>query len=168
MPPRLLIGAWPAYSVIRTGSVRNSGLNQRPQRRPPVRGESDYDRRVADDGRMTSWALLAAIGLAAGVLSGLFGVGGGIVMVPALVMVGLGQHRSQATSLAAIVPIAAVGAILFGRADSVDLGAAVVLAAGSMVGVRVGALLMHRLSEQLLARVFAVFLVVVALTMLVR
>ena len=112
--------------------------------------------------------LLAVIGVAAGVLSGLLGVGGGVVMVPALVMVGLGQHLAQSTSLAAIVPIAIVGGILFGQAASVDVGAAVVLAAGSLVGVRAGALLMHRLSAVLLARVFAVFLIVVAVTLLLR
>ena len=120
------------------------------------------------DGPRTSPALLATIGVAAGILSGLLGVGGGVVMVPALVMVGLGQHRAQSTSLAAIVPIALVGAILFARADSVDVGAAVVLAAGSLVGVRAGALLMHRLSDVLLGRVFAVFLIIVAITLLLR
>jgi uncharacterized protein len=112
--------------------------------------------------------VLAVIGAAAGVLSGLFGVGGGIVMVPALVMAGLGQHRAQSTSLAAIVPIAIVGAILFGRADSVELAAAVVLAAGSLVGARAGALLMHRLSGGLLTRIFGIFLIIVAITMLLR
>lgn len=123
---------------------------------------------MADEGPQTQPLLLATIGAAAGVLSGLFGVGGGIVMVPALVMAGLGQHRAQATSLAAIVPIAIVGAILFGRADSVDLGAAAVLAAGSLVGARAGALLMHRLSGALLTRIFGVFLIIVAVTMLLR
>ena len=112
--------------------------------------------------------LLAAIGAAAGILSGLLGVGGGIVMVPALVLAGIGQHRAQATSLAAIVPIAIVGATLFGRAGSVDVGAALLLVVGSLVGVRAGVLLMGRLSEALLARVFAVFLIVVAVTLLVR
>ena len=123
---------------------------------------------MADDRMRVPPYLLAIIGAVAGVLSGLFGIGGGIVMVPALVMVGLGQHRAQATSLAAIVPIAIVGAALFGRADSVDVGAAVVLSAGSLVGARAGALLMHRLSEVVLARVFAALLVVVAVLMLVR
>lgn len=123
---------------------------------------------MADEGPQTQPLLLATIGAAAGVLSGLFGVGGGIVMVPALVMAGLGQHRAQATSLAAIVPIAIVGAILFGRAAGVDVGAAIVLAAGSLAGVRAGAMLMHRLSEVLLARIFGVFLLVVAAIMLLR
>ena len=123
---------------------------------------------MTDDAPPTQALLLVATGVAAGVLSGLMGVGGGIVMVPALVMAGLSQHRAQSTSLAAIVPIAIVGALLFGLGDSVDLGAAVVLAAGSLVGARGGALLMHRLSGVVLARVFGAFLIVVAITMLVR
>jgi len=123
---------------------------------------------MAAEGPRVIPPLLALIGAAAGVLSGLLGVGGGIIMVPALVIAGFGQHRAQATSLAAIVPIAMVGAFIFGRAENVDLLAAVVLAAGSLVGVRIGALLMHRLSEVLLARIFGAFMVVVAITLLVR
>jgi uncharacterized protein len=123
---------------------------------------------MAGEGPRVRPILLAVIGLAAGVLSGMFGVGGGIVMVPALVVVGLSQHRAQSTSLAAIVPIAIVGAVLFGGANSVDFGAAGVLAVGSLAGARAGALLMHRLSAVLLARIFGVFLIVVAVTMLLR
>jgi uncharacterized protein len=133
-----------------------------------LKGSVCDHRCMANEGPRVPPPLLALIGAAAGVLSGLLGVGGGIVMVPALVIAGFGQHRAQATSLAAIVPIAVVGAILFGRAANVDFVAAVVLAAGSLVGVRIGALLMHRLSEVLLARIFGVFMIVVAITMLVR
>lgn len=110
---------------------------------------------------------LVAVGAAAGLLSGMFGVGGGILMVPVMALiVGFGQHRAQATSLAAIVPIAAVGAFLFGRADSVDVLAAGLLVAGSLLGVQAGARLMHRLSDQVLTRLFGAFLVVVAGAML--
>ena len=117
--------------------------------------------------RRAPFVPLVAVGAAAGVLSGLFGVGGGILMVPALVLlVAFGQHRAQATSLAAIVPIAAVGAIVFGRADNIDLTAAVILGAGSLVGVQAGARLMHRLGDRRLSVVFAVFLILVALAML--
>jgi uncharacterized protein len=123
---------------------------------------------MVEDAQRPPPLLLIATGLAAGVLSGLMGVGGGIVMVPALVVAGLSQHRAQATSLAAIVPIAIVGALLFGLGDSVDLGAAVVLAAGSLIGARGGALLMHRLSGVVLARVFGAFLILVAITLLLR
>lgn len=88
-------------------------------------------------------------------------------MVPALVLlVGLAQHRAHATSLAAIVPIALVGAVVFGGADSVDVVAAAVLAAGSLLGVQAGTRLMGRLSGERLALVFAAFVIVVALAML--
>lgn len=111
---------------------------------------------------------LAAAGAGAGVLSGLFGVGGGLVMVPALVLlVGMAQHRAHATSLAAIVPIALVGALMFGRADSVNLIAAVLLAGGSLLGVQLGARAMGRLSDERLALVFGGLVVVVAVGMLV-
>jgi uncharacterized membrane protein YfcA len=110
---------------------------------------------------------LAAIGLAAGVLSGLFGIGGGIIMVPGMVLLaGLAQHNAAATSLAAIVPIAAVGALVFGGASSVDLTAAAALAAGSLVGVQVGSRLMGRVSEYRLRMAFAAFIAGVAVAML--
>ena len=112
-------------------------------------------------------ATLVGIGAGAGLLSGLFGVGGGLLMVPALVLlVGTAQHRAHATSLAAIVPIALVGALVFGRADSVNVVAAAVLAAGSLLGVQGGARVMGRLSSERLALVFGGFVIVVALAML--
>jgi hypothetical protein len=111
---------------------------------------------------------LASVGLGAGVLSGLFGIGGGILMVPALVLLlGLGQHRAHATSLAAVVPIAIVGAVVFGGANSVNLQAALILASGSLLGVQAGTRTMSRLSDERLARAFGGFLIVVALAMLI-
>lgn len=110
---------------------------------------------------------LAAIGLGAGILSGLFGVGGGIVMVPAMaILVGLSQRTAAATSLAAIVPIATVGAIIFGGAANVDLPAAALLIVSSITGVQLGGRLMSRLSEDVLRIGFAIFVVCVAVAML--
>ncbi len=112
--------------------------------------------------------VLVGIGLGAGILSGMFGVGGGIVMVPAMVLLaGMAQGRASATSLAAIVPIAAVGAFIFGRADSVDLPAALVIAVGSLVGVQVGTWAMPRIGDDRLRIGFAVLMVAVGITMLV-
>lgn len=111
--------------------------------------------------------LLAAIGLAAGVLSGLFGVGGGVIMVPAMVLLaGMAQQRASATSLASIVPIAVVGTFIFGMSDSVDLPAAAVLIVGSLVGVQIGARLMARIGDDRLRIGFAVFMIAIAITML--
>ena len=112
---------------------------------------------------------LLAIGAVAGVLSGLFGIGGGVVMVPAMVAAtAMPQHRAHATSLAAIAPIAAVGAVVFSGAESVDFAAAAVLIAGSIVGVQVGTRLMGHVSERRLAQLFGAFVVVVAILLLVR
>ena len=104
-----------------------------------------------------------AVGLVAGLLSGLLGVGGGIVMVPLLVgVIGLSQHEAHATSLAAIVPIAAVGALRFGAEGTVDLRLAVLLALGSLVGAPLGAKVMARTAEGTLKMLFGALMVVVA------
>lgn len=110
---------------------------------------------------------LAGIGLAAGILSGMFGVGGGIIMVPAMaLLVRMSQRSAAATSLAAIVPIATVGALIFGGAASVDLPAAGLLVIGSLTGVQLGSRLMARISEDRLRVAFAIFIVAVAIAML--
>jgi uncharacterized membrane protein YfcA len=89
-------------------------------------------------------------------------------MVPAMVvLIGLTQQRAQATSLAAIAPIAALGAIVFGRAANVDLIAGALLILGSLMGVQAGARLMHRLSNERLSLLFGIFLVAVAISLLV-
>ena len=131
---------------------------------------SGYAQRVTDTpdapGNRSALVLVGA-GATAGFLSGLFGVGGGLIMVPALVLlVGMAQHRAHATSLAAIVPIAAVGAAIFGGTDNVNLVAAALLIAGSLLGVQAGTRLMDRLSGERLALVFGGFVMVVAIAML--
>jgi uncharacterized membrane protein YfcA len=105
--------------------------------------------------------------LVAGVMSGLLGVGGGIVMVPLLTSAAaFTQHRAHATSLAAIVPIAAVGAATFAFAGEIDYAAAALLAAGSLVGAPLGARLMARSGEGLLKVMFGVLMLAVAVQLL--
>ena len=107
------------------------------------------------------------MGLAAGVLSGLLGVGGGVVMVPLLVaVIGLTQHEAHATSLAAIIPIAAVGALRFAADGTVDVGLAALLAAGSLVGAPLGARLMARIGAGSLGMLFGALMIAVALQLL--
>ncbi len=91
------------------------------------------------------WLRAAAIGVAAGLLSGLFGVGGGIIMVPLLVAwFALDQRRASATSLLAIVPIATASAIGYARNGNVDLAAGLLLLVGGVVGGQLGARLLPR------------------------
>jgi uncharacterized membrane protein YfcA len=114
-------------------------------------------------------ALALALGLAGGVLAGLFGVGGGIVFVPALTLgLGLSQISAEATSLAAIVPVVAVGSYRQHRSGLVDWNSASIIGLCSLVGVLAGAEIALRLPETTLRRAFAAFLVLSAVQMAVR
>jgi uncharacterized membrane protein YfcA len=114
-------------------------------------------------------ALALALGLAGGTLAGLFGVGGGIVFVPALTLgLGLSQLSAEATSLAAIVPVVAVGSYRQHRSGLVDWSSAGIIGLCSLIGVLAGAEVALRLPETTLRRAFALFLVVAALQMALR
>ena len=106
-------------------------------------------------------AVLVAVGLACGVLSGLFGIGGGTIIVPALVWLGLSQRHAAATSLAAIVPTSVSGVVSYAMGGNVNWLAAALLAAGVVVGSQIGSVLLGRLSEVTLRWVWVVFLVFV-------
>jgi uncharacterized membrane protein YfcA len=111
---------------------------------------------------------LGAIGLAGGLFSGLLGVGGGVVMVPLLVLwAGYGQRDAHAVSLGAIIPISAAGVLTFGAAGEIRVWEALALAVGSIAGAQVGARLLARADERKLKLAFGVFLLVVALVMAV-
>jgi uncharacterized protein len=122
--------------------------------------------------RLRSLALdpkLLAIGLGGGLLSGLLGVGGGVVMVPLLVLwAAYPQRDAHAVSLGAIIPISVAGIATYGVAGEVRYWQALGLAAGSIVGAGIGAGLLARIDERLLKIVFGAFLVGIAALMGVR
>ena len=106
---------------------------------------------------------LALIGLIVGFFSGLFGVGGGIVLVPLLiVVVGFDQRRASGTSLAAVLPTAIAGMVSYAAHGSVDWIAGAILAAGAVVGSLVGTWLLHHTHHLALRWFFIVFLLLVA------
>jgi uncharacterized membrane protein YfcA len=106
---------------------------------------------------------LVAIGLAAGVLGGLLGVGGGVLFVPGLVLVvGLTQHEAEATSLLAIVPVALVGALSQDRYGNVRRHDALLMGALSIAGVAGGVALANALSGTVLRIAFAALILAIA------
>lgn len=106
------------------------------------------------------------IGLVAGLLSGLFGVGGGTVIVPLLVlMLSVDQRQAAGTSLAAIVPTASVGVISYAMSGSVAWIPAIILAAGAVVGAQIGTRLLPRISQSALRWGFVGFLLVVIVSL---
>lgn len=108
-------------------------------------------------------AIAIALGLVAGVLAGLYGVGGGILFVPTLVLAfGLGQVEAEATSLVAILPTVAAGAWRQHRYGNVRWRAAMVIGLAAIGGVELGVLAAKSLPEQTLQRLFGLFVIGVA------
>jgi uncharacterized protein len=137
----------------------------------PYSNQMAHDSAFQQTATTNSRRLLASlgVGLLAGGLSGLFGVGGGILIVPGLVLfLYMGQRLAHATSLAAIIPIAASAVAGYALEGSIDWPAAAWLAVGAAVGAVLGARALQRLSEQALRRTFAGFLLVSALALLLH
>jgi uncharacterized membrane protein YfcA len=141
-----------------------------PGRRDDPPGSGAATGATAGDGPLGGRRLLgtALLGLLAGMLSGLLGVGGGLIIVPGLVLMAHArQHVAHATSLAAIIPTAVAGVLAFGKASAVDWKVGALLAAGSLPGARGGALLMQRIPAHRLRTGFGVFVVAVGIYLLV-
>ena len=114
---------------------------------------------------MPALLIVALIGFVAGVLSGLFGIGGGVVIVPALILLaGFGVTKAAGTSLAALLlPVGALGAWQYWQAGLIDLKAAIVLAIGILLGAYLGARVGISLPASTVQRAFGVLLVVVGI-----
>ena len=106
--------------------------------------------------------VLVSVGVATGVLAGLLGIGGGILLVPFLVLaVGMSQHEAEATSLLVILPTAVAGSVALRRRDVGDLPVALALGSVGALGAALGALLALSLPADVLRSAFAILLAVV-------
>lgn len=111
---------------------------------------------------MTSYLVAAALGVVAGVLSGLFGVGGGILFVPILTWIGLSQLNAEASSLLAIIPTVIVGVWRQQQYGNVRWRPAVILGVSSIAATVGGAQVAVSLPESTLRKLFAVLMLVTA------
>ena len=114
-----------------------------------------------------TYLLYILIGLIGGVASGAFGIGGGAVMVPALVyFVGLTQHQAQGTVLALLmVPVGVLAVLRYYHAGNVNIQIALFMAIGFIVGGLLGAHYIQGISEASLKRAFGIFLILVGIKM---
>lgn len=112
--------------------------------------------------------LLLFVGLCAGYVGGLAGVGGGIILVPALVFIlGFSQHMAQGTSLAIMLPpIGILAAWQYYRHGEMDVKVALVVIAGYLIGNYLGGKLATNVSDDTLRRIFAVFMLIVSIKLL--
>jgi uncharacterized membrane protein YfcA len=109
-----------------------------------------------------TYVLAVVLGLVAGVLAGMFGVGGGILFVPTLVALGLSQHDATGTSLLAIIPTALVGTWRQARYGNVRWKGAAVIGIAAAAAAQGGAAVAEALSGPTLRKLFAAFLILVA------
>jgi len=110
----------------------------------------------------------AAVGLLAGVLAGMFGVGGGILFVPALVALGLEQHQATGTSLLAILPAVAAGTWRNAQSGSVAWRSAAAIGLAAAVSAQAGVLVSEALPAQVLRKLFALLLLAIAIQIMLR
>ena len=117
---------------------------------------------------MPEWMILVLVGLAAGVISGMFGVGGGVIIVPALVILaGFSQHKAVGTSLAVLLPPVGIAATMeYYRHGNVGLRAALIIAAGLVLGAWIGAFFANKMSGPHLRLSFGVFICVMGIYMI--
>jgi uncharacterized protein len=118
---------------------------------------------------MPTLALIAVIGLAGGILSGLFGIGGGLVIVPGLIILaGFTAAKAAGTSLAALLlPVGLLGALEYYRSGQVDLQAAIIIAIGLLVGAYFGARIGTSLDPVIAQRAFGILLLIVGVRLAV-
>lgn len=117
---------------------------------------------------MQTLLVLILIGMAAGFLGGMVGIGGGVLIVPALVLIlGLSQHKAQGISLAMILfPVGILGVINYYKKGYVDFKYAGLLAVGFLVGSYVGSKFSLSLPQETVKKVFAVVMILLALKLL--
>lgn len=115
-----------------------------------------------------SQLLYIGLGLVAGICGGMFGIGGGSILIPALVfLAGFSQHLAQGTTLAAMIPpIGLLAAIRYWQAGNVKLSVAAMLCIGFFIGGLIGANFVQNIPDVVLKKMFGVFLLLVALNMI--
>lgn len=116
-----------------------------------------------------TWALVSLLGLVAGVVSGLFGVGGAVIIIPGLVLITkMPQHTAHGTSLAALLlPVGLLGVMQYSKRDQVSWQYAAVVAVGLLIGAYFGARLAGSINDLTLRRIFGGFLLLISIKLLV-
>ncbi|MFZ5942598.1 MAG: sulfite exporter TauE/SafE family protein [Bacillota bacterium] len=110
--------------------------------------------------------LLGIIGLLSGVVNGLLGIGGGTILIPAMIfLLGEKQHKAHGTSLAIILPTAFVSVLIYRYNSYLDLSLSLKVAAGAVIGGYIGARLMNKIPAKSLKKLFGIFMVIAGLRM---
>jgi len=129
--------------------------------------KSIFPKKNTTTNKMSTVIFLIGIGLLAGFLSGILGIGGGVVMVPLLLIIGFTQHQAQGTSLAAMLPPVTLLAVLqYAKGGHVDWKWALIISATFIIGGFLGSRIATSINDQLLKRIFGVLMLFIAVKMI--
>lgn len=108
----------------------------------------------------------ALIGIITGLINGLFGSGGGIILVPCLVFImNIEDHKAHATAISIILPISIISSLIYYRYNIVDFSLSLKVAAGSVTGALAGSYLLNKISVNILRKIFGIFMIIAAIRM---
>ena len=108
----------------------------------------------------------ALIGFAAGIVNGIFGSGGGTILVPCLVfLMDIEDHKAHATAISIILPISLISSFIYFRYDVTDLSLTLKVAAGSVLGALFGSFVLDRVPINTLRKIFGIFMILAAIRM---
>ncbi|MGI6703484.1 MAG: sulfite exporter TauE/SafE family protein [Clostridia bacterium] len=111
-------------------------------------------------------AKLIAIGLVTGICNGLFGSGGGTILVPAMVfLLGIEDHKAHATAIMVILPLSILSTIIYYRGSFIDWPTTLRVVSGGMVGSFIGARIFNRIPAYVLRKIFGAFMIIAAIRM---
>ena len=106
------------------------------------------------------------IGLLTGIVNGLFGSGGGTIVVPALVFIlGLEDHKSHATAISIILPLTIVSTLIYFKNGIIDFKISLIIASGGIIGGYIGAKLLNKIPKNILRKIFGLFMIIAGIRM---
>ncbi|WP_279230313.1 sulfite exporter TauE/SafE family protein [Thermohalobacter berrensis] len=109
------------------------------------------------------------IGLITGMVNGLFGSGGGTIIVPALVfLIGIEDHKAHATAISIIFPLTIVSTFIYFTHDMLRLNIAIVVGLGGSIGAYIGARLLNKVPSKILRKAFGIFMIIAAIRMMIK
>lgn len=114
----------------------------------------------------TGIAKIALIGFIAGLVNGIFGSGGGTILVPSLVfLMDIEDHKAHATAISIILPLSLISSFIYFKYDVVDLPLTLKVAIGSVLGALAGSSMLNRISVNVLRKIFGIFMIIAAVRM---
>jgi len=114
----------------------------------------------------TNTAKIALIGFIAGLVNGIFGSGGGTILVPCLVFImDIEDHKAHATAISIILPLSLISSLIYFKYDVVDLSLTLKVAIGSVLGALAGSCMLNRISVNALRKIFGIFMIIAAVRM---